>query len=56
IDTNNYIETWHRHLKEVYLTNIKKQRLNVPIYLLRDTVLPDMMQDHLRTTSGIQVR
>ncbi|CEP14465.1 hypothetical protein [Parasitella parasitica] len=56
IDTNNYIETWHRHLKEVYMMNIKKQRLDVLMYLLWDVVLPDMMQDHIRTTSGVQQR
>ncbi|CEP11238.1 hypothetical protein, partial, partial [Parasitella parasitica] len=56
IDTNNYIETWHRHLKEVYMMNIKKQRLDVFMYLLWDIVLPDMMQGHIRTTSGVQQR
>ncbi|CEP15851.1 hypothetical protein [Parasitella parasitica] len=57
IDTNSYIETWHRHLKEVYMMNIKKQRLDVLMYyLLWDFVLPDMMQDHIRITSGVQQR
>ncbi|CEP15712.1 hypothetical protein [Parasitella parasitica] len=36
--------------------NIKKQRLDVLMYLLWDVVLPDMMQDHIRTTSGVQQR
>lgn len=53
LDTNNYIESWHRHLKEVYMARIKKQRVDVLVYLLWDVVLPDFMQDHLKYTAGI---
>ncbi|CEP17946.1 hypothetical protein [Parasitella parasitica] len=38
------------------MMNIKKQRLDVLMYLLWDVVLSDMMQDHIRTTSGVQQR
>jgi hypothetical protein len=56
IDTNNYIESWHRHLKEVYLSNMKKLRVDVLLYVLWDLVLPDIMQNHLRSTVELKAK
>ncbi|KAI9309930.1 hypothetical protein BX666DRAFT_2015029 [Dichotomocladium elegans] len=49
IDTNNFIESWHQSLKEVYLSGLKRQRVNVLIYILWDVVLPSVMTDHAQT-------
>ncbi|KAI7849150.1 hypothetical protein BDC45DRAFT_521297, partial [Circinella umbellata] len=34
VNTNNYIETWHRQLKEVYLPSLRRQRVDVLVYIL----------------------
>ncbi|KAI9310213.1 hypothetical protein BX666DRAFT_1821871, partial [Dichotomocladium elegans] len=49
IDTNNFIESWHQSLKEVYLAGLKRQRVNVLVYILWDVVLPSLMTDHVQT-------
>ncbi|KAI9309927.1 hypothetical protein BX666DRAFT_2145619 [Dichotomocladium elegans] len=46
IDTNNFIESWHQSLKEVYLKGLKRQHVNVLVYILWDVVLPSVMTDH----------
>lgn len=56
MDTNNYIESWHRHLKEVYLSSMKKLRVDVLVYVLWDLVLPDIMQDHLRAKVELKAK
>lgn len=35
------------------MARIKKQRVDMLVYLLWDVVLPDFMQDHLKYTAGI---
>ncbi|KAI7858895.1 hypothetical protein BDC45DRAFT_433380, partial [Circinella umbellata] len=56
VNTNNYIESWHRHLKEVYLPSLRRQRVGVLVYILRSLVLPDLMQDHLCTVAKFKLR
>ncbi|KAI8136545.1 hypothetical protein BJV82DRAFT_475823, partial [Fennellomyces sp. T-0311] len=56
INTNNYVEAWHRHLKEVYMSGLRRQRVDVLMYLLWDLVLPDLMQDHLHIANHFQRR
>ncbi|KAI7847725.1 hypothetical protein BDC45DRAFT_525163, partial [Circinella umbellata] len=55
-NTNNYIETWHRQLKEVYLPSLRRQRVDVLVYILWGLVLPDLMQDHLCTVAKFRLR
>jgi hypothetical protein len=50
------VESWHRCLKEVYLQSSKTQRMDILVYILWDMVLPDVMMDHVKTTTGIQQR
>ncbi|KAI7848233.1 hypothetical protein BDC45DRAFT_541250 [Circinella umbellata] len=40
-------QTWYRQLKEVYLPSLRRQRVDVLVYILWGLVLPDLMQDHL---------
>ncbi|KAI9004851.1 hypothetical protein CLU79DRAFT_782347 [Phycomyces nitens] len=56
ISTNNYVESWHRHLKEVYLPTMRTQREDVLVYILWNLVLPDYMKDHVRTMARLQRR
>ncbi|KAI9310069.1 hypothetical protein BX666DRAFT_1871021, partial [Dichotomocladium elegans] len=48
VNTNNYIESWHRQLKEGYVSSLRRQRIDVLVYILWDMVLPDVVQDYLR--------
>ncbi|KAI9492511.1 hypothetical protein BDB00DRAFT_788658 [Zychaea mexicana] len=54
IDTNNYIESWHHTFKESYLSTLKKQHVDVLVYILWDLVLRDVMEDHIKTTNHFQ--
>lgn len=54
IDTNNYIETWHRCLKSVYIPTLKKKRLDVLVYVLWTAVLADVLKDHVNVKHGLQ--
>ncbi|SAL98737.1 hypothetical protein [Absidia glauca] len=36
VRTNNYVESWHRTLKEVYLQNLRTQRVDVLLYILME--------------------
>ncbi|KAG2220710.1 hypothetical protein INT45_012574 [Circinella minor] len=56
VNTNNYIETWHRQLKDVYLASLRRQRVDVLVYILWGLVLPDLMQDHLCTVPKFRLR
>ncbi|KAG2216419.1 hypothetical protein INT45_001376 [Circinella minor] len=56
VNTNNYIETWHRQLKEVYLPSLRRQRVDVLVYILWSLVLPDLIQDHLCTVAKFRLR
>ncbi|KAI8328110.1 hypothetical protein BC941DRAFT_477166 [Chlamydoabsidia padenii] len=56
INTNNYVESWHRCLKEVYLESSKTQRMDALVYILWNLMLPDVMTDHAKTMNGLQVR
>ncbi|KAI9253498.1 hypothetical protein BDA99DRAFT_413085, partial [Phascolomyces articulosus] len=56
INTNNYVESWHRHLKEIYLTSLHRQRVDVLVYILWGLVLPDVMQDHVCTIARFKLR
>ncbi|KAI9318347.1 hypothetical protein BX666DRAFT_1824976, partial [Dichotomocladium elegans] len=48
VHTNNYIESWHRLLKDGYLGKMAGQRVDVLLYILWDMVLPDFKTDHVR--------
>ncbi|KAF7725272.1 hypothetical protein EC973_000282 [Apophysomyces ossiformis] len=48
--------TWHRTLKQVYLSGLKRQRADVVIHILWDMVVPDIMQDHVRVVAGFENR
>ncbi|KAI7851459.1 hypothetical protein BDC45DRAFT_210863 [Circinella umbellata] len=48
--------SWHRHLKEVYLPSLRRQRVDVLVYILWSLVLPDLMQDHLCTVAKFKLR
>lgn len=54
IDTNNMQESYHRMLKEVYLSTLKKQRVDVLVYVLYEILLCDIMDDHIRTQLSIR--
>ena len=56
MDTNNYIESWHRCLKKVYIPTLRKQRLDVLVYTLWTAVLPDIMMDHVRVLNRMERR
>lgn len=45
-----------RLLKEVYMQRMNRERIDVLIYVLWDMILPDLMQDHLRTVADFQLR
>ncbi|KAI7847281.1 hypothetical protein BDC45DRAFT_452091 [Circinella umbellata] len=47
MNTNNYVEAWHRTLKEAYLGKLKGQRADVLVYILWDNVLNDIMAEHV---------
>jgi hypothetical protein len=49
ITTNNYIESFHHHLKTYYLTHVRKQPVDVLLYVLSDQLLLDMHRADVRT-------
>ncbi|KAI9309837.1 hypothetical protein BX666DRAFT_2034024 [Dichotomocladium elegans] len=51
VNTNNYVESWHRQLKEGYMSGLRRQR-----NILWDMVLPDVMQDYLRIKANFSPR
>ncbi|KAI9275441.1 hypothetical protein BDA99DRAFT_532409 [Phascolomyces articulosus] len=55
INTNNYVESWHRTLKEVYLGKLKQQRADVLVHILRDNVLPDFMTTHAQVLCPVMM-
>jgi hypothetical protein len=52
IRTNNYIESFHHHLKHFYLTHARKQPIDVLLYVLTEQLLPDMQRADLRVSLG----
>ena len=54
MNTNNYVEAWHRTLKEAYLGKLKRQRADVLVYILWDNVLNDIMAEHVQTRLRIR--
>ncbi|KAJ7676949.1 hypothetical protein DFH06DRAFT_1080029 [Mycena polygramma] len=48
IDTNNYVESWHHHLKTFYLKLIRKQRIDVLLHILTEQVEPDFRRSDIR--------
>lgn len=56
MDTNNYVESWHRCLKNVYIPTLKKERLDVLVYVLWTAVLGDLMTAHVCVSNGLQKR
>ena len=48
INTNNYVETWHRLLKREYIRYMRRQRVDVLVYILTNEVEPDFCRDDLR--------
>ncbi|KAI8063306.1 hypothetical protein BC940DRAFT_214923, partial [Gongronella butleri] len=56
VHTNNYVESWHRTLKQVYLPSLRSERVDVLVWILMEQVLPDVMDDHVRTLQHFQSR
>ncbi|KAI7873430.1 hypothetical protein K492DRAFT_223960, partial [Lichtheimia hyalospora FSU 10163] len=56
MDTNNYVESWRRSLKNVYIPTLKKERLDVLVYVLWTAVLGDLMMAHVCVSNGLQSR
>lgn len=56
IDTNNFIESWHGHLKKEYLRFMRKQRADYLVWILATKVEPDYRQNELRYRFGILER
>lgn len=54
INTNNYIESWHHHLKTYYLKLMRRQRIDVIIHILTEKVEPDFRRSELRVTMGFE--
>jgi hypothetical protein len=52
--TNNYIESFHHHLKTYYLTHTRKQPVDVLLYILSEQLLPDMHRADLRVRLGFE--
>ncbi|KAJ6507586.1 hypothetical protein DFH09DRAFT_943012 [Mycena vulgaris] len=48
IDTNNYVESWHHHLKTFYLKLMRKQRIDVLLHILTEQVEPDFRRSDIR--------
>ncbi|KAG1151797.1 hypothetical protein G6F37_008120 [Rhizopus arrhizus] len=59
IEKEHYSKTeldWHKHLFEVSMQNLQKQRVGTLLYVLWELALPYIIQDHIRTVVGIQQR
>jgi hypothetical protein len=54
ITTNNYIKSFHDHLKTYYLTRICKQPVDVLLYILSDQLLPDMHRADMCTALKLE--
>ncbi|KAK4694806.1 hypothetical protein P7C70_g8674, partial [Phenoliferia sp. Uapishka_3] len=56
INTNNFIESWHRILKSLYLKLMRRQRDDYLLFLLFDSVLPDYRRMVSRIVLGFESR
>ncbi|KAI1001640.1 hypothetical protein K3495_g6560 [Podosphaera aphanis] len=56
INTNNLIESWHRSLKTEYLGSVRKQRIDLLVYLLLEDVSPDFCVKVGRIINGLDNR
>lgn len=54
IETNNYVESWHHHLKVFYLRLMRKQRVDVMLHILTDKIEPDFRRAELRVTMNFE--
>ena len=54
MNTNNYVEAWHRTLKDAYLGKLKRQRADVLVYILWNNVLNDIMSELVQTRLRIR--
>ncbi|VDC04562.1 unnamed protein product [Peniophora sp. CBMAI 1063] len=52
IETNNYVESWHSHLKTFYLKLMRRQRVDILLYILSRQVLPDFRREEARIRLG----
>ena len=52
IDTNNYAESFHSHLKTFYLKLMRRQRVDILVYILTTKLLPDFQRDDTRVRLG----
>lgn len=53
INTNNYIESWHKKLKYFFLKDRPNRRLDRLIWILTDTVEKWYLQESARISSGV---
>ncbi|KAI0992809.1 hypothetical protein K3495_g15375 [Podosphaera aphanis] len=53
ININNLIELWHRSLKIEYLGSVRKQRIDLLVYLLLEDILPDFCVKVGRIINGL---
>jgi hypothetical protein len=54
IKTNNYIESWHHHLKMYYLKLMQHQRIDVILHILSEKVEPDFHRAELCVTMAFE--
>jgi len=54
VDTNNFMESWHNQLKSTYLGLMRKQGVDVFLWLLLRQCVPDYHASELRVTLGLQ--
>ena len=54
IETNNYVESWLHHLKAFYLRLMRKQRVDVILYILSEKVEPDFRRSALRVSLNFE--
>ncbi|KAI7846565.1 hypothetical protein BDC45DRAFT_404883, partial [Circinella umbellata] len=53
-NTNNLIESWHSHLKTVYLGRSRNHRVDRIIYILAEKVELDFRRDAYQIRHGIK--
>lgn len=56
MDTNNYIESWHFHLKSKWLRLMRQQRVDHLIYILSNGVILHYQRMSVSITLGFVVR
>ncbi|KAI7846793.1 hypothetical protein BDC45DRAFT_452920, partial [Circinella umbellata] len=56
LNTNAYVESWHRTLKETYLANIRSQRIDGLVYILHEIIALDFMSHDTDVRANLRRR